>query len=225
MSKGARKTGRNRASNIPSRKRIIRPFKTTIMIVGEGRETEKNYFDDLKREEIVSIKFAIKVKKGHGFSPKRVVEEAINYKQQAERRGEEFDEVWCVLDVEGVEKRESLDQAVIMARQNGITLCLSNPCFEVWLLAHFDRIAKTFLNYDAVKRELNRHWGSVCTEEYQKNDERIYERLTSLTKTAIANAKWVRETHFRDEENTADCNSSTEVYKIVGLLFGHPDTT
>ncbi len=224
MSKGARKTGRRRTSGVIRRPKKIRPIKTTILIVGEGQETEPNYFYGIKQEETVSAKFTVRIKKGHGFSPESVVEEAIRYKQQAERRGEEFDEVWCVLDVEGSDKRESMNQAVIMARQNGITLCLSNPSFEVWVLAHFARTARLFQDSDAVIREVNRHWRSVCSDEYQKNDERIYERLKDLTNTAITNAKLVRETDFRDRVNTADCNSSTEVYKLVGYLIGHPDT-
>ncbi|MCH9022221.1 MAG: RloB domain-containing protein [Planctomycetes bacterium] len=218
MSKGVKKTGRRRSGGLPKRTRNVRPEKTTILIVGEGQETEPNYFDGLKREDEVSDKFAVTVKKGHGISPEHVIREAIDHKKRAESRGEIFDVVWCVLDVEGPEKRDSLKKAVPLARQNHITLCLSNPCFEVWLLAHFEKRARAYNNCQMVIVQLNKHWMRVCNEDYQKNDENVYSRLAEHTQTAIVNAKWVREIHFKDRENIAECNSATEVYKLIDYL-------
>jgi len=154
MSKGARKTGRIRhrqfRGSTPMRSSHRRPIKTTILIVGEGRETEPNYFDGLKRENDVAARFAVTIKKGHGFSPQRVVDDTINHKNRAESRGEDFDEVWCVLDVEGSKKRKSLEKAITIAQRNGIRTCLSNPSFEVWLLSHFEGKGKPYNDCDAV---------------------------------------------------------------------------
>lgn len=223
MTKGAIKTGRFRAKSrpgAPSRRSVGRPVKTTILIVGEGQETEPNYFGELKREDAVTAKFAVTVKKGRGFSPEHVVKEAINHKNRAESRVEDYDEVWCVLDVEGPNKRESLDNAVTMAVRNGITLCLSNPCFEIWLLAHFERKARAYEDCGAVIVQLNKHWQKHYSLDYEKNDDRIYERVADRTQKAIDNARWVRENHHECKANTADCNSSTEVYRLVRKLIG-----
>ena len=223
MSKGARKTGgerRRQQRDALVRRSQKRRDKRTILLVGEGEETERNYFDAIKREDIVAKRFAVTVKKRHGVSPERVVEEAIGYKEQAESRGEDFDEVWCVLDVEGSEKRDSLEAAVRLAEENGITLYLSNPCFEVWLLSHFERRSRAYNNCDVVIVRLNRKWRTLCRQDYRKNDDRIYQRVSGLTEEAIENARLVREVDHRDIENTADCNSSTEVYRLVGKLMG-----
>jgi len=221
MSRGARDTGRRLSDGIPRRTRNVRSVKTTILIVGEGQETEPNYFHGLKREDVISANFAVTVKKGHGISPEHVIHEAINHKERAESRGEIFDVVWCILDVEGPEKRDSLDKGVQLARQNNITLCLSNPCFEVWLLAHFEKKAKAYNNYNMVLVQLNKYWKQVCKEDYQKSDDDVYSRLADRTQVAIENAKWVREIHFKDRENIADCNSATEVYRLVEYLIGY----
>ena len=196
-----------------------RPVKRTLLIVGEGQKTEPNYFRELRRESIVSEHFTVTVKKGHGRSPEAVAEEAIKHKLQAENRGEDYDEVWCVLDVEGSGARESLELATTETRRNGIRLCLSNPCFEVWLLAHFVRESRSHNGYDSVERRLNSHWRGFCGQVYRKGDEQIYARISHLTEIAIQNAKQVRETDHCDVANTADANSSTEVYRLVSYLL------
>jgi hypothetical protein len=202
------------------------------LIVGEGRETERNYFDGLKRESAVAAKFAVTVKKGPGFSAERVVQEAIKHKLRAECRGEQYDEVWCVLDVEGPSKRSSLDRAIETARRNGLSVCLSNPSFEVWLLSHFEKKGRPYNDCDAVIVQLNKHWRKRrkvrpkkhlrkhLEQDYQKNDPLIYERVRDRTKNAIANAQWVREKYHAPSSHTGDCNSSTEVYRLVRYLLG-----
>jgi hypothetical protein len=223
MSKGARKTGRarrKRPPDLPIRRRQTRPIKTKVLIVGQGRKTEPNYFRGLKREDAVTRKFAVSVKKGRGLSPEAAVEQAITLQQQAQNREETYDKVWCVLDVEGPANRASLGRAAKAAAENEIALCRSNPCFEVWLLAHFERRARAYSDCDAVIVQLNTHWRRHCGQDYEKNDERVYDRVSELTATAIANAQSVRETHHRGKTDVADCNSATEVYLLLQKLIG-----
>jgi len=60
------------------------------------------------------------------------------------------------MDVEGPSHRDSLEKAVKLLKENGITLCLSNPAFEVWLLAHFKRVTRSFKDCNAVIVELKK---------------------------------------------------------------------
>lgn len=223
MTKGARKTGGARersAHQVVRRRKRRRSVKRTVLVVGEGRETEPNYFHGLKREDSVLAGFSVTVKKGPGVSPEKVVERTIHLKRQAENRREAYDEVWCVLDVEDPTRRDSLDKAVTIAAQNGITLCLSNPCFEVWLLSHFQRKGRAYKDCDAAIVDLNKHWQKHCGQDYRKNDDQVYDRVSGLTERAVANAQWVRETYHCGKAQTADCNSSTDVYRLVGHLKG-----
>jgi hypothetical protein len=198
----------------------MRPIKRSVLIVGEGQETEPNYFRGLRRESVVSEWFTVTVKKGHGRSPEAVAKEASKYKRQAENRGEYYDEVWCALDVEGPGARELLERAIAEAGRNGISLCLSNPCFEVWLLAHFVRESRAHNGCDSVIQRLNPHWQRLCGQDYRKNDGQLYARISHLTGTAIENAKCVRETDHRDKTGTIEANSSTDVYRLVNRLLG-----
>ena len=87
---------RNRMKRTPRRRKP----KTTILIVCEGRETERNYLDGLKRLEAISQTFAIKVVAGKGGTRSQIVKRAID-KKNAQRK--EMDAVLCVLDTESLE--------------------------------------------------------------------------------------------------------------------------
>jgi hypothetical protein len=126
------------------------------------------------------------------------------------------------MDVEVPGNKEhlaDLAKAITLSHKNGIVLYLSNPAFEVWLLAHFKRIAKSFIDCDAVITALNKHWRKSFRQGYKKNDRQIYTRLEDKTQDAITNAKWVRETHHCNEPNIVKCNSSTDFYKVVQKLL------
>lgn len=205
--------------SVSRRGRVLRPLKQTVLILGEGRETEPNYFRQLRLEPTVSRHFAVTVKKGPGFSPKAVVEAAIADLKGASFRGKRYDEVWCVLDFEGQQNLQSLDEARALARRAGITICVSHPSFEVWFLAHFARIARAFRDSDDVLAYLAKFWRKHCGNEYRKNAEDNYDRIAKRTGEGIKNARWVREVHHKMQKDIAHCNSATEVYLLVEHLL------
>lgn len=192
-----------------------------LLVVG-GTQTEPNYFDGLKREDAVRRIFAVAVKKRGGESPENIVTLAIEERGTLEGEDETYDEVWCALDVEGPDVRPSLDRAVRLAEQNGIQLCLSNPCFEVWIRAHFACSSQAFNDCGAVVRDVNVRWKADFGTEYVKNDRHLYERLRDRTRDAIENADRVlKEDHSTEcAGQVARCNSSTDVYVLVKHLLG-----
>ncbi len=196
------------------------PQKTLILIICEGRETEPNYFRGLRDGEVVRQHFRIVVQKGKGGSCLAVVQLAIAEKEKAAARGENFDEIWCVFDVESVAPREPASQARTLAAKHEIQLALSNPCFEVWLLAHFVRTKKSFADCNKVVEELNKHWRRDFEQDYEKNDEQLYQRLAPRTRSAIDNARKVRDQDWAKSLDVADCNSATDVHVLVGRLLG-----
>jgi hypothetical protein len=57
--------------------------------------------------------------------------------EEARREGDDniaYDAVWCVFDTDDHPKVADARQ---MANDNGISVALSNPSFELWLLLHF----------------------------------------------------------------------------------------
>lgn len=65
----------------------------------------------------------------------------------------ECDQVWCVVDVDEFD----LSRATRLAQREDVRLAISNPCFEYWLLLHFELCSAPLTCYDDVHRRLARH--------------------------------------------------------------------
>ncbi|WP_240971070.1 MULTISPECIES: RloB family protein [unclassified Microbispora] len=116
--------------------------KKRILVICEGVVTEVQYFNGVKDHFR-----AVPVEVGHcdvdgcGKDPLSVVREAIRRRDKARsaaRRHRDaflaYDEIWAVVDVDD---HASLDEAIRVARDDGINLVISRPCFEIWLLWHY----------------------------------------------------------------------------------------
>lgn len=135
-----------------------RPYRRPLprfLIVCEGTQTESGYFNDLRHEEHVPIVLDIRA----GGVPKTLVERAVGLKHEAEKNAKRerdnslrYDHVWCVFDVDD---HSHIADAKQQARDNGVQLAISNPCFELWLL-HFED-QRSCIDRSAVYRECAKH--------------------------------------------------------------------
>ncbi|MFE9813665.1 RloB family protein [Streptomyces sp. NPDC005773] len=113
---------------------------TKILIATEGINTEPQYFEKFtasikaKAVKVVSVKPV-----GVGRDPLSVVNEAKRLQGLEKKGGDPFDAVWCVVDVD---EHASLERACIEAGRAGIEIAISSPCFEIWLLWHFEARTK-----------------------------------------------------------------------------------
>jgi RloB-like protein len=110
-----------------------------VLICCEGEVTEPSYLNGLKAELRIRL-VHIEVVPG-GVDPKTLVDYAVDRKEKAERRARKerddnltYDEVWCVFDVD---VHQYVPEAKQKAEANKINVAISNPCFELWLLLHF----------------------------------------------------------------------------------------
>jgi hypothetical protein len=200
--------------------------KKRILVTGQGKETEPNYFRGLREDCRVALHCVVKVAAGKGETPLDAVRRAIELARQTRREGRDmaYDAVFCLLDVEQTGQNPHLDEARKLARVNGVQVFLSNPAFEVWLLAHFERTARAFLHCTQLLEYLGRQWSRAFGRDYEKNDPHLFARLQKRLEAAIENARNVREVHFRDEDDLMRCNSATDVYQAVELLLGRDGT-
>lgn len=104
-----------------------------LLILTEGTQTEVIYFKALI-EHIGRPN--VSVKAGKSPDPLRLLREAMQLKE--ERHGE----VWVVLDAEIPGQDRTRDRRMKKALERGkrfsIHFAVSEPCFEAWLLSHFD---------------------------------------------------------------------------------------
>jgi hypothetical protein len=123
----------------PARRSAFRTPKPTMLIVCEGKKSEPDYFTGLSRS-VHNSRVDIQIEPASGV-PLSVVETAKKLKKNAEdnsRREEDeniaYDTVWCVFDVDD---HPNVPGALQLAADAAISVALSNPSFELWLLLHF----------------------------------------------------------------------------------------
>lgn len=112
--------------------------RSRVLIVTEGEQTEVQYFKRLRSYLKATGVGVLGVDvKGAGRDPARVVNRASNESRRGALIGSDagFDAVWCVFDVDD---HERLQEAISAARKLGFALAVSNPCFEIWLLWHYE---------------------------------------------------------------------------------------
>jgi len=149
-----------------------------ILIVGEGLETEYNYFVGLRNtfEEVLqATATSVSVKRGSGGDARGIVKNAIKELKKFQPDRKHGDRVFLLLDTEGpgTDPREGrapeLPAAEALAAENGIEIVYSCPAFEYWLLCHFANPSRAhFANCAAVVASLDRQWSSVCKAAYDK---------------------------------------------------------
>lgn len=124
-----RKKGRTTAKREP---------KQRYLLVCEGVITEPAYFRGYERwlkESTLEIEIA-----DERGTPMTLVEIALERMRTANKEAKRqrdaflrYDQVWCVFDVD---EHPYIPEAKALARQHGINMAISNPCFELWLLLH-----------------------------------------------------------------------------------------
>lgn len=150
-----------RRENSGRRRPAFREQRTSILVVCGAEATEPAYFEGLKRARrnpAVTIK--IKAKRG---DPEAVVKYAAGMRDRAEGT---HDEVWCVVDVDEFD----LDKAVAAARRLRVNLAISNPCFEFWLLLHFEGCSAPLTCYGDVAKRLVKHVPEVSKSALRFSD-------------------------------------------------------
>ena len=103
-----------------------------LLVVTEGK-TEKEYLEGLMqslRPDGMQVT-AIDVVDGRG-EPSKVLKTA---KARYQSRADDYDAVWLLLDVD---QHTKLIPVLRKTRQENFSAAVSNPCFEVWLLWHFE---------------------------------------------------------------------------------------
>ena len=195
-----------------------------ILIVGEGRETEYNYFVGFRNafEDVLkATATSVSVARGKGGNARGIVEHAIKELKKFQPERKRGDRVYLLLDTEGAGRAPELPAAETLATQHGVGIVYSCPAFEYWLLCHFATISRGhFADCATVITALNKKWSSVSKAAYDKADLDVFKRLYDLLDTAHAQALHI-DLHHMGTSGSARCvNPSTQVYELIAILVG-----
>ncbi|MGH3852899.1 MAG: RloB family protein [Pseudonocardiaceae bacterium] len=170
---------RAQAKNL-KRKTANRPERKTVVIFCEGKASEPDYIDGLKQLPNVRSNTSVNIEVDlHQGVPQTLAQLAIGRKAD-----DEVDECWCVFDVEWPKKHPNLTQAIQLARDHNIRLAISNPCFELWLILHFED-QTAFLDTDETESRSRKLDGRsdkrINAEQYMPRRHKAAQRASSLS--------------------------------------------
>ena len=207
MARIARARGKESFRRQPGRK-SPRPI---TLIVCEG-ETEEAYFAAARVHFRLTGAEVVIADNSVGSAPISVV-------RYAEQRGREpggYDKIFCVFDRDC---HASFDEARnrirgLASRKNKplpIAEIVSIPCFEVWILLHFQYTDAPFGSCDEVVDRICHHH----MQDYKKADAAVVRRIMERLSVAKANAERL--------ESAAALNGYNP-YTLVHRVLGHFET-
>jgi hypothetical protein len=187
-----------------------RSKKPMILFGVEGNnKTEKQYFMQCGR---MQDKFIIRWARGNETDPVGIVTNIKNEIQKIEFQ--QNDKAFAIFDVDmNTSKVPVIQQARELAKKQNIELILSNPCFEVWFVLHFE---ESMAPYDSNSKVIDRLKQYV--HDYEKSAD-IFSKIRENMLEAVSRAENLRVYH--DQNGTislSDQNPMTEVDRVVKLL-------
>jgi hypothetical protein len=188
-----------------------------ILIACEGSKTEPIYFNSIRNELRSSTLDIIVLPHQNKTDPRSIVERLIEERQQRKdnQQWSKEDKAWAVFDGdEHIEKSlANWQSAISRATSQKINLAITNPCFELWYLIHFqDHFAQ--INRDRLVNLLGKH-----IPNYDKSMCLYPKPLKSLTEQAIQRAEKMAKQIERNElsEHSNPCCSGLP--KLISSLL------
>lgn len=125
---------------------------TFFVIASEGRLSEPQYFahiaEFLKTRQLGRlVKVEPLLRDDNASDFKRVLSMLDEYKSKYSLK--ESDRLWCLVDADNWPEK-NIAQAQQLCKQKQYEFCMTNPCFELWLLLHH-------LDINTVSEQVKQH--------------------------------------------------------------------
>lgn len=189
-----------------------------VLIVCEGAKTEPNYLNELVRAYRLSSA-NIEVTGEGGSAPMSVVEHAIKRFEE----DPDFDRIFCVIDRDqhprfGEALERVRDKQLVRrdAKRKKIgAACFeaiaSIPCFEFWILLHYEYTTAELPRYDDVRHRLRRIDGFA---NYDKGAKELFDQTHVQLDTALRNADRANAEAEHNDTN----NPTTQMPSLIRYL-------
>jgi hypothetical protein len=189
-----------------------------VLIVCEGKKTEPNYLGELVSHFKLSTA-NIFITGDCGSAPSSVVDKAIELFE----RDPSYDKVYCVIDRDGhADFHAAIDRIKnkrLVKMKNGEEIGIaafepirSIPCFEYWILLHYQYTTAPLNRFSDVAKLLRR---IPALKSYDKGAVGLFQKTFDELSTATKHA--VRSRAAAKQTNTD--NPTTEFDVLVGYLI------
>lgn len=176
------------------------------MVFCEGVVSEPDYLNGLKRLPEIRGNIAVSVE----IDPEQGVPLTLVNMAIDRLHDDEVDECWCVFDVEWPQHHPHLKKAIALAREHGVSVAVSNPCFEMWLLLHFEYQTRSMTTADAVRR--SRHFDG---RRGKRIDPSVY---LPHRRTAARRAVDLKKRHLRNRTPFPQDNPSSTMSDLLAAI-------
>lgn len=186
--------------------------KSIVLLAAEGKnKTETQYFKSIPSSDYI-IRFA----PGNYTDPVNMVHALKKEYNELELDAELGDAAFCLVDSDFDPIKDTQLEKADAAAGNLINVVVSSPCFEVWYLCHYTLSTRQYISNNEVLKNLKDH-----IPEYRKGMLGVWEIVGDKTENAIQNAKSLENQCLEKglKRHTVEFTPSTEVYKIIELLF------
>lgn len=204
-----------KTKDLKRRKAKRAPYEV-ILIVCEGEKTEPYYLQELI-DHLKLNTANVHIEEKSDSSPCNVVKHAKKLYESAKDKGDRYDRVYCVFDKDTHATYNQALQTIANCKpKNTFHTITSVPCFEYWLLLHFEYTDKPFATKgqkspaDCVIKDLKQH-----IPEYTKASREIFQSVMDKTSTAITNAERAEKQAIRLQTD----NPSTKMHTLVDYLM------
>jgi hypothetical protein len=168
-----------------------------IIIATEGSVTEVEYFSQLQEHAVLSpLRFQIKViaPTENKSAPNQIIKSLTNFKKEYQIKAD--DELWMVIDRDRWTV-QMLSEIHRQCKQKGIGLCISNPCFELWLILHYQDITTFGADTQELLLANQKQHGQSYAKRYisdlmENENLTDFARLFPLIPNAMENARLLR---------------------------------
>ena len=179
--------------------------RSIVRILCEGSVTEPEYLTMVAGENVV-----LDVQET-GQAPKSLVNAAWEHvtRNRGRKLDRDFDEIWCVFDRDD---HDDIAGTLQTARDRGIEVAFSNPCFELWLVLHVED-QQAHIERQAIQRRCE----ELGLTEGKSIASTADGRLKSGLGTARLRAKRLSEMH-RSAGADSRSNPSSTAWRLVDRL-------
>lgn len=174
---------------VRGRKSKKKELRKKIYIFTEGY-TEKNYFKILSRKYNLSSNIDIEVKpEAVGKSGLNLLNHAVNKLNRLSKiERSMLGSAYIIFDKDDLSASD-IEATIIQSKKERINIGFSNECFEVWLVAHFEKPNPSFTK-DNLYKKLENHLSCEQYGRCHKDDEELLRRgLEDRVSIAIGNSK------------------------------------
>jgi hypothetical protein len=185
-----------------------------VLIVCEGY-LDTTYFNALQRHPNVRTRYKPETHCAGGGGHAKVVEEA----EKRAKNCTKGTPIWCIFDVEHNPQCPSLKKSLERCAQKKFYVGLSNPCFNVWAIAHRQNIQTGFLTVAGSLRDLK----SLCGDKLDvHNSDWVLEQILGGDAFPNINSALANIAHFTSNQTSQILtkNPSTSVGELVQVLIG-----